>query len=144
MDVTEGDWTPVLDKLAEMKGAWPSPEWTWDDRFGMLASSFTVEMQDKASASAALALPYSWDSKTLETAPPSLRDLCEACGGLRARQRLLAGRAGELVLFGLWWPWGNGTNITLRLGLGQYEPMEPPYPAVRELFGVNWTIKDRR
>jgi len=26
--------------------------------------------------------------------------------------------------------------ITLRLGLGEYEVMEPPFPQVRELFGA--------
>jgi hypothetical protein len=51
--------------------------------------------------SAALALPYCWDKNTLSTAPPSLRELCAATGGLRSGQRLLAGRTGELVLFGL-------------------------------------------
>jgi len=136
MDDPEPDWQPVLDKLSLLKQAWPGEPWSWDPRFTMLASSFAVELVEKASASVALALPYSWDKKTLATAPPSLRELCEDTGGLRSGQRLLAGRAGELVLIGLWWPWGNGAMITLRLGLGQYAADEAPYPAVRSLFGV--------
>ena len=132
----DDDWRPVLDKLALLKNAWPGEPWSWDPRFTMLASSFAIALEAQANASAVLALPYSWDKKTLATAPPSLRELCEATGGLRSNQRLLAGRAGDLVLVGLWWPWGNGTMITLRLGLGQYAADEPPYPAVRSLFGV--------
>ncbi len=136
MAETEEDWKPVLDKLELLKNAWPNQAWTWDQRFAMMSSSFAKELEPQARASAALALPSSWDAKTLATAPASLRELCEATGGLRARQALLAGRAGDLVLWGLWWPWGDGTTITLRLGLGDYETMEPPYPAVRTLFGV--------
>lgn len=136
MDEPEPDWQPVLDKLTLLKDAWPGEAWTWDARFTMLASSFAIEHEEKAKASAALALPYSWDRKTLATAPPSLRELCEDTGGLRTGQRLLAGRASDLVLIGLWWPWGSGTMITLRVGLGQYGADEPPYPAVRSLFGV--------
>lgn len=127
---------PVLDKLLLLKNAWPGEPWSWDDRFTMLASSFAVELADKALASAALALPYSWDVKTIATAPAGLREICEQTGGLRKSQRLLAGRAGDLVLIGLWWPWGSGTTITLRLGLGDYAADEPPFPAVRALFGA--------
>jgi hypothetical protein len=132
----EPDWQPTLDKLVLLKNAWPGGPWSWDSRFAMLASSFAIEHDERARASAALALPHSWDKNTLSTAPPTLRELCAAAGGLRSNQRLLAGRAGPLVLVGLWWPWGNGTTITLRLGLGQYAVDEPPYPAVRTLFGV--------
>jgi hypothetical protein len=136
MDEPEPDWQPVLDKLTLLKNAWPGEPWTWDDRFTMLASSFAIGLEDKARASAALALPHSWDAKTLATAPGSLRELCEDAGGLRSGQRLLAGRAGALVLIGLWWPWGSGQTVTLRLGLGGYAADEPPFPAVRSLFGV--------
>ena len=134
MQEPEPDHQPVLDKLTLLRDSWPGEAWTWDDRFVMLASSFPIDAEEKARASAALALPYSWDKASLPTAPPSLRELCERTGGLRSKQRLLAGRAGDLVLIGLWWPWGNGTTITLRLGLGEYEADEPPYPAVRKLF----------
>lgn len=136
MDEPEPDWQPLLDKLMLLKNSWPGEPWSWDPRFTMLASSFAIVLEERARASAALALPYSWDKKTLATAPPSLRELCEATGGLRSGQRLLAGRAADLVLIGLWWPWGNGEMITLRLGLGEYAADEPPYPKVRSLFGV--------
>jgi hypothetical protein len=130
------DWTPVLDTLAALQRGWPNPEWTWDDRFTMIASSFGKAREVDARTSAALALPYAWDSKSLATAPAGLREICERSGGLRNGQMLMAGKAGGIVLVGLWWPWGNGEMITLRLGLGEHDVMEAPFPQVRELFNV--------
>lgn len=136
MGASGDNWQPVLDTLGLLKRGWPADEWAWDERFTMLASSFGTELELRARAAAAQALPYAWNQTTIKTAPESLRDLCDRTGGLRSGQLLMAGKAGPLVLYGLWWPWGGGTMITLRLGLGEYATMERPYPQVRALFGV--------
>jgi hypothetical protein len=137
MDPEGEDWLPVIEKLTLLKRGWPSPTWTWDARFTMIASSFDKAVEAAARASAVHALPYAWDSQSLSTAPAGLRELCQRTGGLRAKQMLMAGRAGPLVLVGLWWPWGDGKTITLRLGLGEHGAAEEPYPQVRTLFGVD-------
>jgi len=136
MDPDGDDWQPVLDTLLLLKNAWPNSTWTWDARFTMMASSFGKDSAAQARASIARALTYAWDTKSIATAPKTLQEICDKTGGLRAGQLVMAGRAGPLVLVGLWWPWMGGENITLRLGLGEYEVMEPPFPQVRELFGA--------
>ena len=136
MDGEVEDWKPALDLLAVLKQGWPNPEWTWDDRFTMIASSFAKEREPEARASAAHALPYAWDVNSIGTAPAGLRAICDRSGGLRRGQLLMAGKASGIVLVGLWWPWGNGEMITLRLGLGEHDAMEAPFPEVRALFGV--------
>lgn len=135
-DEMEEDWQPVFDKLLLLKNDWPNNTWSWDARFTMLASSFPKEMAAQARASAARALQYAWDSASISTAPQGLQAICERTGGLRKGQLIMAGKAGSLVLVGLWWPWRGGEVITLRLGLGEYEAQEPPFPKVRELFGA--------
>lgn len=127
---------PILDRLLLLKNDWPNSTWTWDERFTMLASSFTKDLVPQARASAARALDYAWDSTTITTAPAGLQAICERTGGLRKGQLVMAGKAGPLVIVGLWWPWRGGETITLRLGLGEYEAMEEPYPQVRQLFGI--------
>jgi len=136
MDDDVEDWKQVIDVLTLLKRGWPSPEWTWDERFTMLASSFAKPKEMEARASAAHALPYAWDSKSISTAPAGLQTIAERTGGLRKGQMLMAGKASGIVLIGLWWPWGNGENITLRIGLGEHGATEDPFPAVRTLFGL--------
>ena len=136
MDPEDSDWRPVFEKLELLRRAWPEPTWTWDPRFWTLTSSFSRDLERAARASAAHVLSYAWSPETIGTAPGGLRAICERTGGLRAGQMLMAGKAGGVVVYGLWWPWGGGEKITLRLGIGECEVMEAPFPAVRHMFGV--------
>jgi hypothetical protein len=130
-------WQPVLDRLGLVAASWPSPPWSWDARFNAVAASFAIELEPAVRTSAMHAFPRGWTLKTIAEAPAALRALVDRTGGLRARQRLLAGD--ELVapsLFGLWWPWGNGDKITLRIGILDLDANAEPMPRVRALFGV--------
>ena len=40
------------------------------------------------------------------------------------------------VAFGLWWPWGDGMTTSFRVGIDGLDWDDDPYPAVREVFGV--------
>ena len=121
---------PMLDSLAKLKATWPGAPWEWDGRFSVVASSFAAKLQIEVRASAVQALTRGWTLKDIETAPPSLRAIADKTGGLRGGQRLLAGT--DDTLFGLWWPWGNGEMITLRIGLVGAEPTQ----RLRALFGI--------
>lgn len=120
----------MLEALAKLKASWPGAKWEWDGRFSVVASSFKKDQQPEARASAVHALTRGWTLKDVETAPESLRALCDKTGGLRGGQRLLAGT--DDSLFGLWWPWGNGEMITLRIGFSNPEATA----RLRALFGV--------
>ena len=120
----------MLDQLAQLKSSWPGTEWTWDSRFSTVGSSFTLALEPQARASAKHALTREWTVNTLADAPEGLRALAARSGGLRAGQKLLAGD--DDPLFGLWWPWGNGQTITLRIGCFD----DDANTMVRALFGV--------
>jgi hypothetical protein len=121
---------PMLDSLGKLKESWPGAKWEWDGRFSVVSSSFAATMQTEARASAVHALTRGWTAKDVETAPESLRAIVDRTGGLRGGQRLLAGT--HDTLFGLWWPWGNGEMITLRIGLVGAEPTQK----LRTLFDL--------
>ena len=122
----------MIERLTRLKATWPAPVWEWDPRFAAIASSFETTLEPQVRASAVLAFPRGWTAKSIDTAPPEFRELATRTG-LRAGQRLLGGDPLACAsLFGLWWPWGSGDKVTLRIGLltGDVAP-------IRELFGVH-------
>src|SRR5690349_9527550 len=101
-------WQPTLDKFAKLKASWPARAWSWDSRLICVTSSFSVEFEARARAAALAALPLEFSAATLAKAPSDLRRVAERSGGLRMGQALLTTRdVSSLVVFGLWWPWGD-------------------------------------
>jgi hypothetical protein len=130
-------WQPVFDALVLLRDSWPAPPWSWDGRFHTIAASFASDLEPVVRPSAVHAFPRGFTAKSLATAPPALLAIAERTGGLRAGQRLLAGApAGDLVLYGLWWPWGGGETITLRIGFAGQDGAAEPVIRLRTLFGV--------
>ncbi len=39
-------------------------------------------------------------------------------------------------LFGLWWPWGDGATISLRVGVANCDRPTELYPQIRALFKI--------
>jgi hypothetical protein len=82
-------------------------------------------------------LTTSWTEATLATAPAPIKALADACGGLRAAQLLLWGGGVDAPgAFGLWWPWGDGTTVSLRIGLHDVDAPKQRYPRLRDIFGI--------
>ncbi|MGH7285061.1 MAG: hypothetical protein ACRELY_26345 [Polyangiaceae bacterium] len=130
-------WEDVFARLAMLKKNWPARAWSWDKRFMCITSSFTVEYDAQARAAALAALPTEVTSKTLALAPPHVRALAERTGGLRAGQMLLrADDAPDLLVYGLWWPWGDDATISFRVGIADLEWNDDPYPRFRQIFNV--------
>jgi hypothetical protein len=129
---------PIFDAYRKLRAAWPQRGWSWDSRFACISSSFSVDLESKARGAAALAIPVEWAPRTLASAPAYLRDVAERCGGLRSGQLLLSGTSsGRLFPFGLWWPWGDGMSISLRVGLGGADESSEVFTRFRDLFGVS-------
>lgn len=130
-------WQLLLDRLVLLRDSWPNPPWSWDGRFHTIAASFSDDQQPLVRASAMNAFPRGWTTKSLENAPPEMQAIAERTGGLRQGQRLLAGD--ELFapkLYGLWWPWGSGDTITLRIGIDGIIGATEPMVAIRRMFAV--------
>ncbi|MBA3501992.1 MAG: hypothetical protein M4D80_35825 [Myxococcota bacterium] len=126
----------LLESLTRLRDTWPSPPWSWDARFATIAASFTIDLEPAVRQSAQLAFPRGWTSKSLENAPEEFRALAVRTG-LRANQRLLGGDVTfASKLFGLWWPWGGGDKITLRIGVLDADAATEPVPSIRALFDV--------
>ena len=87
-----------------------------------VASSFGVDLTQEARAAAKIALPIEYMQASLRSAPAAVREMCSEPG--------MVGFA-----YGLWWPWGDDTTISLRIGLtGRALLIE--VPRFREIFGA--------
>jgi hypothetical protein len=130
-------WEAVLGALVRLRDRWPSTEWMYDRRLRCVASSIPLTSAAEARAAYAEALPTAWTAETLTGAPQAVKALAETCGGLRAAQQLFwGGDADGPGAFGLWWPWGDGTTVTLRIGLHGLDQPKVRYPRLRDVFGI--------
>jgi hypothetical protein len=130
-------WGEVFEGLKKLRAGWPMRGWSWDTRLSCVTSSFGVQFEAEARAAAAQGLPAEWTASSLLRAPPRLRELADKYGDVRSGQLLFTG--GSLdgnFAFGLWWPWGNGATISLRVGLADVHVNRDPSPRFREMFGV--------
>lgn len=127
----------MFDSLARMKAAWPTRGWSWDPRLFCVTSSFTTEQEPQARKATQLALDSEWIAMTITRAPQGLRDVVERAGGIRQGQLALSsGPVAGLLAYGLWWPWGDGETVSLRVGLADVEPHREPYVRFRDVFSV--------
>jgi hypothetical protein len=130
-------WDSIFASLERLRGLWPAPDWMYDRRLKCVASSIPLTRQDDARAAMAEALPMSFSVDTLPGAGEGVRALVEKCGGLRATQLLFWGGGDDAPgLFGLWWPWGDGTTVSLRIGLHDVDVPKERYPRLRDVFGI--------
>jgi hypothetical protein len=132
-------WQPLFESLGRMKGSWPTRGWSWDPRLSCVTSSFTTEQEPAARTATKMALQNEWNAQTIVRAPQQLRDVVERCGGVRQGQLVLStGPINGLMVFGLWWPWGDGETTSLRVGLADVDPNREPYGKFRDVFNVTF------
>lgn len=131
-------WLELADGLGKLRSTWPMRGWSWDNRLSCVTSSFSTQVEDAARLSAAQGLPVEWTSAGLAKGPARLREFAAQMGDVRSGQLLLtAGNVDDLFAFGLWWPWGNGSTISLRVGLGFVDASHEPSQQLRDLFAVS-------
>lgn len=132
-------WQPLFESLGRMKASWPTRGWSWDPRLLCVTSSFTTEQEPAARTAVKIALQNEWTAQTIARAPQQLRDVVERCGGVRQGQLVLStGPINALMVFGLWWPWGDGETTSLRVGLADVDPNKEPYGRFRDVFNVTF------
>jgi hypothetical protein len=90
--------------------------WKWDDWIGTFLAEFDTDREKDIRTILEKHLPISWDDSSINTAPQIVKALDEHLGGLRSMQYLFSSDpSNEVFVFCAWWPWGNGTTISLRV-----------------------------
>ena len=130
-------WQELFEGLERLKAKWPAKDWTYDRRLKCVASSIPINLEAEARAAMTEVLPTSFSAQTLAAAPENVRKVAEGCGGVRSSQLLFwGGELGGPGTLGLWWPWGDGTTVSLRIGLHDVDLPKERYPKLRDIFGI--------
>jgi hypothetical protein len=135
---TVGDvLTPLIDKLKSIRTDWPKRGWSWDTRLNAASSSFSADLEQAAHTAVKKTLTTEWNAATLNSAPQHVKDIAQKSGGVRSGQLVLATPpSGRYFAYGLWWPWGDGLTISLRVGLAGAEFREEVLQRVRDAFAI--------
>lgn len=111
----------VFAVLAQLRADWPKRGWSWDYRLNCVASSFGVELGPQARQAVLKSLPDEYDHRSIAGAPTLIQEIANGSGGVRTDQRLYCSSvSAHVAAYGLWWPWGDDTTISLRVGLAGY------------------------
>jgi hypothetical protein len=128
---------PLFEPLRRLRNAWPQRGWSWDSRVACVSSSFSADLEQKNRVLALSSMPTEYTSRSIATAPPPVREICDRAGGLRSGQYVFLGTAvGRVFAYGLWWPWGDGMTISLRVGVGGVDESHDLMNNLRDVFGV--------
>jgi len=90
--------------------------WNWDSRFETVLAEFSVDNKDRIRAILEHYLSISWNNSNIGKAPDIVSKISSHFGGLRSGQLLFTSDPNQdAFIFGVWWPWGNGKTISIRV-----------------------------
>lgn len=105
-----------------------SLSWEWDSRFGGILAAFEIKDKDRVSGIVSARFAQVWDKASIKGAPKGIKGAMRKFGGLQPGQLLFTSDlTQDVILFGLWWPWGNGSTISVR-----FVPYLPDSPRIEE------------
>ena len=92
--------------------------WSWDNRLKTAMVVFDKEEMDVVYIPITLEFDTRWDYATIESSPPHFYEYFKREFGIIPGQKIFASTDGsDTILFAVWWPWGDGNKISLRVGL---------------------------
>ena len=119
--------------LPRLRTDWPGSKWEWDDRLNCALSTVAKASEAEARSKVTGVLPSVWTADTLGQAPALIKQICARTGGLLPGQAAFSVELPEGVFaYALWWPWGSGANVSIRLGASH----ETAMPTVRAAFDL--------
>ena len=103
----------------EIKSVLPgSSVWKPDDRFNTVVAAFERSSSEIIFSALKTSFSQEWNKKTVRKAPNRIKSIAASTSGIERGQIVFTtdDLAGP-VLFAAWWPWGDGENISLRIGV---------------------------
>lgn len=90
--------------------------WLWDDHFQAALVVIDIEASDTMRSLLKQSLPLHWSPENIVSAPRPVQEIVERLGGIQSGQEFFANDTGNTaILYAAWWPWGNGTSISVRV-----------------------------
>ena len=95
-----------------------SYQWQWDERFHVALIVFEKEDMGAILSTVSNEFDQQWDAATVSNASGLIGELVNSFFGISPGQMVFTSEQGAgHMLFAAWWPWGNGSTISLRIGI---------------------------
>jgi hypothetical protein len=92
--------------------------WHWDERFNTATVVFDCDEKDLILFPITQEFDHQWDIANIGDVPEPFCRYFKEVFGIIPGQKTFTSQTGDgTVLFAVWWPWGNGRKISLRVGL---------------------------
>jgi len=118
--------------------------WQWEERKGAWLSEFSRDKIDKTLEVLNEHFDDAWHYKNIKKAPTELKTQLNDLAKLNKEQKLFSTPSHEdkPTLLAIWWPWGHGATVSLRLMTLENSyttPVEKPskdsfFTVVKKLF----------
>lgn len=95
-------------------------QWGWDDKFGHALVVFDKEDLELILLPVALEFEQKWDFATIDGSAAMISEFVHSGFGLMPGQDFFIAQDAEhrdLILYATCWPWGDGDNFSLRVGI---------------------------
>jgi len=102
--------------------------WAWDDKFNHALVVFDKEDLELILLPIAMEFDQKWDYLTIEGSSRLINEFVQSGFGLMPGQNFFVAsdeQASGLLLYATCWPWGDGANYSLRVGLFSDNPNYP-------------------
>lgn len=97
--------------------------WCWDEVFGTALVVIDRSDMDLMYIPMTQEFDARWDMASIDKAPPHFSSYFKRVFGIVPGQKMFTSANGNgSILFAVWWPWGDGAKISLRVGL--FSPSE--------------------
>ena len=99
-----------------------SYQWQWDERFHVALIAFEKEDTGAIFSTVSNEFDQQWDATAISNASGLIGELVNSSFGISPGQIIFTSEQGAgLILFAAWWPWDNGSTISLRIGIFSLE-----------------------
>jgi hypothetical protein len=114
--------------------------WAWDEKYHHALVVFDKEDLELILLPIALEFEQTWDFTTIDDSSRLVSDFIQSGFGLMPGQNLFI--AADENTSGIWlyatcWPWGDGANFSLRVGLFSEKP-DFPDPQMAKTLLYDW------
>lgn len=101
--------------------------WHWDSKRDMAVLTLSVEDAELAFFPLFKEFIYYWNFTSTVHAEPAVSEIVNAKLGLMPGQTFFSSQTiCNLVLFAAWWPWGEDSKVSMRVGLISINGMRLP------------------
>ena len=112
-------------------------KWKYDDFHKVMLAEFSVDKQEQVLFTLHQVLPTSWDVKSIKKAPDEAKHFAGAFSKLVKQQKLFSTNIKHHPkVMVVWWPWGHGATVSVRLFLTNSSPYVPKFSLVHKLTRI--------